>query len=116
MSFLIPSAVAQTQAAAPQGGDPFSFFLLIGGMFLFMYLFIIRPQRKRQKEHLNLVSALAKGDEVVMTSGMLGRVVKVDENYVVVETGSNIELKFQKVAVHAVLPKGTIKSIDAAKD
>jgi preprotein translocase subunit YajC len=51
---------------------------------------------------------------VVLTSGLLGKVVKVDDNYVVVETGNNIELKFQKVAVHAVLPKGTIKSIDAA--
>ena len=60
------------------------------------------------------MSALAKGDEVIMTSVMLGKVVKVDENYVVLETGNNIELKFQKVAVHAVLPKGTIKSIDAA--
>ncbi len=115
MSFLIPSAMAQTQAA-PQGSDPFSFFILIGGMFLFMYLFIIRPQRKRQKEHVNLISSLSKGDEVVMTSGMLGKVTKVDENYVVLETGNNISLKFQKVAVHAVLPKGTIKSIDNAKD
>jgi preprotein translocase subunit YajC len=115
MSFLIPSAMAQTQAA-PQGGDPVSFFILIGGMFVFMYLFIIRPQRKRQKEHLNLVSNLSKGDEVVLTSGMLGKVTKVDENYVVLDTGNNISLKFQKVAVHAVLPKGTIKSIDNAKD
>jgi preprotein translocase subunit YajC len=88
--------------------------LMFGGMFLFMYLLIIRPQRKRQKEHQNLVSALAKGDEVIMTSGMLGKILKVDDNYVVIETGNNVELKFQKVAVHAVLPKGTIKSIDAA--
>lgn len=86
----------------------------MGGMFLFMYLLIIRPQRKRQKEHQNLMSALGKGDEVVMTSGIVGRVVKVDDTYIVVETGNNIELRFQKVAVHAVLPKGTIKSIDAA--
>lgn len=115
MSFLFSSAMAQTQAApAPQGG-PMT-LVLIAGMFLFMYLFIIRPQRKRQKEHLALVSSLGKGDEVVMTSGMLGKVTKVDENYVVVETGNNIELKFQKVAVHAVLPKGTIKSIDSSKD
>jgi preprotein translocase subunit YajC len=49
-----------------------------------------------------------------MTSGMLGKIIKVDENYVVLETGNNVELKFQKVAVHAVLPKGTIKTIEAA--
>ena len=114
MSFFISSALAQQAPAAAQQASPWSFWIMMGLMFLFMYLFIIRPQRKRQKEHQNLVSALAKGDEVIMTSGMLGKVVKVDENYVVLETGNNIELKFQKVAVHAVLPKGTIKSIDAA--
>lgn len=114
MSFFVSSAVAQTATQAkPAGFDPVMLIMMVG-MFAFMYFFIIRPQRKRQKEHQDLVSALAKGDEVVMTSGMLGKVVKVDENYVVIETGNNIELKFQKVAVHAVLPKGTIKSIEAA--
>ena len=114
MSFFIASAMAQQAAPAPQG-NPMITLLMFGGMFLFMYLLIIRPQRKRQKEHQNLVAALAKGDEVIMTSGMLGKILKVDDNYVVIETGSNnVELKFQKVAVHAVLPKGTIKSIDAA--
>lgn len=114
MSFFIASAMAQTQAAPAPQGNPMITLLMFGGMFLFMYLLIIRPQRKRQKEHQNLVSALTKGDEVIMTSGMLGKIIKVDEAYVVLETGNNVELKFQKVAVHAVLPKGTIKSIDAA--
>lgn len=115
MSFFISSAAAQTAAtqAKPAGFDPIMIIMMVG-MFAFMYFFIIRPQRKRQKEHQDLVSALSKGDEVVLTSGMLGKIVKVDENYVVIETGNNIELKFQKVAVHAVLPKGTIKSIEAA--
>jgi len=113
MSFFVSSAFAQT-AQAPSGTSPLISIVMFGGLFAFMYFFIIRPQRKRQKEHQGLVSALAKGDEVVMTSGMLGKVTKVDDNYVVLETGNNIELKFQKVAVHAVLPKGTIKSIDAA--
>ncbi len=115
MSFFVSSAVAQTTSpqAQPGGFDPVMLIMMVG-MFAFMYFFIIRPQRKRQKEHQNLVNALAKGDEVVLTSGMLGKIVKVDENYVVIETGNNIELKFQKVAVHAVLPKGTIKSIEAA--
>jgi preprotein translocase subunit YajC len=111
---LIPSAIAQTQAAAPQQASPWTFWIMMGGMFLFMYLLIIRPQRKRQKEHQNLMSALGKGDEVAMTSGIIGRVVKVDDTYIVIDTGNNVELKFQKVAVHAVLPKGTIKSIEGA--
>ncbi len=84
---------------------------MFGGLFVFMYFFMIRPQRKRQKEHQELVGGLGKGDEVVMNSGMLGKVIKVDDDYLVIETGTNVELKFQKVAVHAILPKGTIKSI-----
>jgi preprotein translocase subunit YajC len=75
-----------------------------------MYFFLIRPQQKRQKEHQQLVDSINKGDEVVLTSGMLGKVIHVDELYMVIDTGKT-EMKFQKSAVHAVLPKGTIKSI-----
>ena len=110
MSIFIPQAMAQTQQAAPQG-NPMITLVMFGGLFLFMYLFMIRPQRKRQKEHQDLVGSLSKGDEVVMNSGLLGKINKVDEDYIVIETGTNVELKFQKVAVHAVLPKGTIKAI-----
>jgi len=85
--------------------------VMFGGLFLFMYFLIIRPQRKRQKEHANLVEALGKGDEVVMTSGMLGKITKLEGDYVVLEVSNSLELKFQKSAVHAVLPKGTIKAI-----
>ena len=110
MSFFIPAAMAQSEAPAPQA-NPLITLLMFGGLFVFMYFFMIRPQRKRQKEHQQLVSGLSKGDEVVMNSGMLGKIVQVDENYLVLETGNSVELKFQKAAVHAVLPKGTIKSI-----
>ncbi|MFA5494948.1 MAG: preprotein translocase subunit YajC [Porticoccaceae bacterium] len=85
--------------------------LMFAGLFLFMYLLIIRPQRKRQKEHQQLVGNLGKGDEVVMTSGIIGKIVKLEGDYIEVEVHDNVNLKFQKVAVHAVLPKGTIKSI-----
>ncbi|MES2676475.1 MAG: preprotein translocase subunit YajC [Pseudomonadota bacterium] len=113
MSFFISSAYAQS-AQTQTAASPFISIVMFGGLFAFMYFFIIRPQRKRQKEHQSLVAALSKGDEVVLTSGMLGKILKVDDNYIVIETGNNIELKFQKVAVQAVLPKGTIKSIEAA--
>ena len=112
MSLLIPEAVAQDGAA--QQGDPMITLLMFGGLFVFMWFFIIRPQRKRQKEHKTLIESLTKGAEVVMTSGMLGKIVAVDEEYVVVKCADNVELRFQKVAVHAVLPKGTIKGIGQA--
>jgi preprotein translocase subunit YajC len=111
MSFLISDAVAQTTAPAASSQSNISMILMMAGMFVFMYFLIIRPQRKRQKEQEALMSSLNKGDEVVLTSGLLGRIVRVDGDYLVLNTGDNIELKFQRQAVHAVLPKGTIKAI-----
>lgn len=110
MSFFIPSAFAQAQTAP---GEPNQFITLamFGGMFVLMYLFIIRPQRKRQKEHKDLISSLSKGDEVVMGSGLLAKIVKVDEEYITVEAADNVQLRFQRAFVHAVLPKGTIKKV-----
>ena len=99
------------QAAPAPEANPMITLLMFAGLFVFMYLLIIRPQRKRHKDHQQLVAALAKGDEVVMTSGILGKIVKLEGDYIEVEVNDNVNLKFQKVAVHAVLPKGTIKSI-----
>lgn len=111
MSFLVPEAAAQAASDAPQGGgDMFSLLMLVG-LVVLMYFMMIRPQRKRQKEHEALVNAIAKGDEVVLTSGMLGKVVEVDDAYVAIDTGEGVKLRFQKSAVHAVLPKGTMKSL-----
>ena len=81
------------------------------GLFVLFYFIAIRPQRKRQKEHAAMVAALNKGDEVVTTSGILGKVTSLDENYMVLNVANNVDLKFQRVHVHAVLPKGTLKSI-----
>lgn len=111
MSFFIPEAAAQAQGAAPsQGGDMFSLIMLVG-LVVLMYFMMIRPQRKRQKEHEALVAGVSKGDEVALTCGMLGKVVEVDDNYMTVDTGDGVKLRFQKAAVHAVVPKGTLKSL-----
>ncbi|MCK9505041.1 MAG: preprotein translocase subunit YajC [Porticoccaceae bacterium] len=108
----LPADLVTYAAAAPAGEpNPMITLLMFAGLFIFMYLLIIRPQRKRQKEQRALVESLAKGDEVVMTSGMLGKITKIEGDYIEVEANENLKLKFQKVAVHAVLPKGTLKSI-----
>jgi preprotein translocase subunit YajC len=112
MSFFISEAHAQagTSAGGPPGGDLFQigFLVLMFGLF---YFIAIRPQRKRQKEHTAMVAALAKGDEVVTTSGILGKVTRIDGDYVALNVTDNVELKFQRSAVHAILPKGTLKAI-----
>ncbi len=110
MSF-IASAHAQAPAQQPPpGGGLFQIVFLVG-LFALFYFIAIRPQRKRQKEHAELVAGLSKGDEVVTTAGILGRVKALDDNYMVLSVAENVEMKFQRVHVHAVLPKGTLKSI-----
>ena len=110
MSFFISAAYADTAAGAPPGGDYMQFILLAGFLVIF-YLMIWRPQAKRAKEHRNLVGGLQKGDEVVTSGGIAGKVTKVTDDFLVIEASDTVELKIQKSAVIAALPKGTLKAI-----
>ena len=109
---LITSAFAQTAPAAAAGGDMMSTLtgmLPLVLMFVVLYFIMIRPQMKRQKEHRAMVQAIAKGDEVVIGGGMLGRVTRLSEQYLHVEIASGVEVQVQRAAVVQVLPKGSIK-------
>lgn len=110
MSFFIPNAMA-APPVAPGEPNPLITIAMFGGLFVFMYFMIIRPQRKKQKEHRELVAALAKGDEVVTTSGIIGKINKIEGEFLVLEVSDKVDMKFQRNAIHAVLPKGTIKAI-----
>jgi preprotein translocase subunit YajC len=96
-------------AAAPQ--NPLGFWIMMGAFVLIFYFLIIRPQSKRQKEHKKLLESIEKGDEVVTAGGILGKVNKVTEHYLVIAISDNVNISVQKHAVTAVLPKGTLKSI-----
>jgi preprotein translocase subunit YajC len=72
---------------------------------------MIRPQMKRAKEHKSLIEGLQKGDEVITSGGMLGRISKVSDNYVTLQVADNVEVQVQRPSVQLVLPKGTIKNI-----
>jgi|TARA_B100002003_G_scaffold240486_1_gene261099 preprotein translocase subunit YajC len=85
--------------------------LLFGGMLLMFYLIIWRPQSKRSKEHRELVGGISKGDEVMTSGGLLGKVSKVSDDYIAIVVAEGVELKVQKSSVSAALPKGTIKQI-----
>jgi preprotein translocase subunit YajC len=80
---IISQAFAQTAPAASGGGTESSLLSLLPLvlMFVVLYFIMIRPQMKRQKEHKAMVEALAKGDEVVTSGGVLGRVSKLGETY-----------------------------------
>jgi preprotein translocase subunit YajC len=74
-----------------------------------LYFIMIRPQMKKQKEHKAMIDALAKGDDVVISGGVLGRVAKMGDTYMHVEIANGVEVQVQRGAVVQVLPKGTYK-------
>jgi preprotein translocase subunit YajC len=78
-------------------------------MFVVLYFVMIRPQMKRQKEHRAMIEALTKGDEVVISGGVLGKVSKMGETYLGVEVANGVEIQVQRSSVIQVLPKGTFK-------
>jgi preprotein translocase subunit YajC len=106
---FISSAYAQT--GAPGGGDMMTTLMLFGGMAVFMYFMMIRPQMKRQKETKAMLEALKVGDEVVSAGGIVGKIVKISEAYATLEIASDTQIVVQRPAITTLLPKGTIKSI-----
>ena len=109
MSFLISDAWAAGPTAGPT--DPLMSFLPLILIFAVFYFLLIRPQSKRAKELKQMISALAKGDEVVTTGGLLGKVTEVGETFVAMEIADGVQVKVQKNAVAGLMPKGTIKAL-----
>jgi len=108
---LISEAFAQTAGASASPLGNLTSFLPLVLMFVVLYFIMIRPQMKRQKETRNMLAALAKGDEVVTSGGLAGRISKVGETFVTVEIADNVEINVQKGAITTLLPKGTIKAL-----
>jgi preprotein translocase subunit YajC len=108
---LISEAHAQSAPAAgaesPFGG--ISGMLPLVLMFVVLYFVMIRPQMKRQKEHKAMIEAVAKGDEVVIAGGLLGKVSKLGETFIHVEIANGVEVQVQRSSIVQVLPKGTVK-------
>ncbi len=101
---------AHATPAAGAGTDFLSFLPMIV-IFVLFYFMLVRPQQKKAKELQNMIAGLQKGDEVITTGGALGKVVKLTEQYVTLELSANVQVTFQRSAVQAVLPKGTLKDI-----
>jgi len=108
MDFLISPAYAQ--AAAPAAGNPYQPLIMLAVFFAVFWFFLIRPQMKRAKEHRAMLAQIAKGDEVVTSGGLLGRVDAISDAFVSVEIADNVRVKVQKASITAVLPKGTLKA------
>jgi len=107
LDFFISNAWA---ADAPQSGGIMSMLPLFI-LFAVFWFFLIRPQMKQAKEHKTMVEALAKGDEIVTNGGMLGKIKEVGDNFIVLEIAKEVQVKIQKNAISATMPKGTIKTL-----
>ena len=103
-------------AAGAAGGPPPNAglinLIMIGFIIVFFYFLIWRPQSKRRKEHVTLMQSLSKGDEVVSAGGIVGQITKIEDEFVKIQLADNVEIRLQKSAIGATLPKGTLKSLD----
>ena len=80
-------------------------------MILLFWLLLIRPQSRRAREHRDLVASIDKGDEIMTSGGLLGKVTKVSDDYMVLQIAAGVEIKLQKSSIAAALPKGTLERI-----
>lgn len=109
MDFFISAAHAQAAGAAGGQPNPILSFLPLIILFGVFYFLLIRPQMKRQKELRAMVSALNRGDEVITSGGLLGRIEAIADQHVTLEIADGVRVRLQKQAITAVLPKGTLK-------
>jgi preprotein translocase subunit YajC len=111
MSFFISQAYAAADATKPAQADSVVSLLMISAIFLLFYFMLIRPQNKRAKEQRELLSKLKKGDEVVLSGGIIAKIVQVDDNHVKASLTDGVVVTVQKNSVTTILPKGTLKSL-----
>lgn len=104
---LIPAAVAAPAGllgflAGPQGQIVFYGVLMLG----FLYFTAVRPQQRRAKEHAARVSSIKRGDTVILNSGLIGKVVRVEDQELGVEIAQNVTVKVVKTMVSDVRSRG----------
>jgi len=97
-NFAFLYLTGQPAAGAGQA-NPLVTFLPLILVFVVFYFFMIRPQMKKQKEMTNYRSSLKRGDKVITTGGLYGRVYEVKENYILMDVGGDIKLKVDKNAL-----------------
>lgn len=104
--------------AATGGASPYSSIILMVGLVAIMYFLMIRPQKKRQKEEQEMRSSLEIGDEIITIGGIVGKVVKIREEDIVIETGTDrVKMRLQRWAVNTNVTKTEQhkKEVEAAR-
>jgi preprotein translocase subunit YajC len=102
---------ADAPAADPMGSSALTQVMFLAAFAVIFYFIFIRPQSKRAKEHRSMLTALQKGDEVVTSGGLLGKITKVTEDFFMLSIAEGTEVVIQKQAIAGSLPKGTLKNI-----
>lgn len=87
------------QESAPAGPNPISTIVLFGGLFAIFYFLLIRPQRKQQQAHQEMVKALSRGDEIATVGGVVGRIIHLTEDRVTIKTAGDTRLEIQRSKV-----------------
>ena len=100
---MLDFLAAGSSASAPPGWLQ---FLPIIGMVAIFWFLLIRPQMRRQKEHQAKIAGVKKGDQVVTAGGLLGKVIKVDDNYAEIEIAQGVRVKAVKSTLGDIVPPG----------
>jgi preprotein translocase subunit YajC len=100
---LIDIAYALGGGAGGEGTAGFTSFIPIILMFVIFYFLLIRPQQKRQKEHRSMVSNLKKGDRIVTSGGLHGRITGIDDTTLTVEIADKVRVKVARSNVSAMV-------------
>lgn len=110
---MIPQLLAQAKGSMFDS----SFLLWIVGIFAIMYFFIIRPQQKQAKDQQSMLGGLKKGDDVITSSGILGKVFAVAEKVITLEIANGVKIRVLKTSVQGkvTLTEEAPKSDEAAK-
>ena len=93
-------------AAAPAEPPAWLTFLPIIGMVVIFYFLLFRPQMRAQKEHKEKIASVKKGDQVVTAGGLVGKVVKVDDNYAEIELAKDVRVKAVKQTIGDIISPG----------
>lgn len=104
MNFLFFAEVTQAQHTPPLLASP---IILIPFIIAIFYFLVIKPQKKTQSEHQNMISNLKKNDEVITIGGIYGTVVNVKENSIILRVDDNVKIEFQKSAISTIKKAGS---------
>ena len=114
IKILIPILVTPSTLYANQNSTDFgglSSFLLFPLLFVLMYFLLIRPQTKKANEHKNLLSSLKINDEIITQGGLIGKINKITDKFVILSLNVNTNIIIKKEAIISSLPKGTMKQV-----